>query len=260
MKCWPPNMPLKTIRRLQYRARWLWHVTGFHDAIRLALLENAEGFAQIFLKPANQQVVVRLGTSDIACLEQVFLAEEYRNHFVENPRVIVDAGANIGMATLYFAGRFPSARILAIEPEPSNFELLERNCGHLKNVTLIRAALWPLREGLMVEDQSVEKWKYRVTKRVGPESGAANVPSITIPEMLERFQIDDIDLLKLDIEGSEYDLFASGPEEWLDRVRTIAIELHDRFRPGCAQSFYSALVGRKFVQELRGENIFVKLR
>jgi FkbM family methyltransferase len=245
---------------MRLRAGRLWPVTRFGDAVKLALLESTKGSAQIYLKPVDRRVVVRLGTSDIACLEQVFVDEQYRNPFAEDPRVIVDAGANIGMATLYFAARFPAARIFAIEPEPSNFELLERNCRHLENVTLIQAALWPQPEGLMIADQSVEKWAYRVTNEAGRDPCAATVPSITIPKLLERFQIDDIDLLKLDIEGSEHDLFASRTEEWLDRVRTIAIELHDRFRPGCAQSFYSALAGRKFIQELRGENIFVKLR
>jgi FkbM family methyltransferase len=192
-------------------------------------------------------------------LEKVFISQEYEIPYAVAPRVIVDGGANIGMATLYFGVQFPSARIVAIEPEQSNFVLLERNCGYLKNVTLIKGALWPEAGQLAILDGSVDKWAFRVTNQVACDLPGAAIPAVTIPEILQRFNVPRIDILKLDIEGSECELFADRAEQWLDRIGMIIIELHDRFRPGCAQSFYSALNGRKFVQEIRGENIFVKL-
>src|SRR5688572_6336531 len=68
---------------------------------------------------------LRLKTSDLPTLQKVWRDEEYR--FDGDPKFIVDAGANIGIASIYFATKFPNARVIAIEPEPENFTLLEKN-------------------------------------------------------------------------------------------------------------------------------------
>ena len=58
------------------------------------------------------------------------------------PPVIIDAGANVGLSAVFYANRFPNARIIAIEPEPSNYEMLKRNVVPYSNVTPVQAALW----------------------------------------------------------------------------------------------------------------------
>jgi hypothetical protein len=103
------------------------------------------------------------------------------------------------------------------------------------------------------------KWSFVVTNKTAPVTDTACVPSITIGDILDQIGGQPIDLLKLDIEGSEFDLFSKNAGQWLDRVKVIAIEFHDRFRPGCAHAFYSALAPRSFVQEVCGENILIKL-
>jgi hypothetical protein len=84
------------------------------------------------------------------------------------------------------------------------------------------------------------------------------VPSVTIGDILRESGFDHIDILKLDIEGAEKELFREGWEEWLPKVRMIVIELHDRFVPGCSQSFYSAILKRPFRQEVNGENVLIR--
>jgi hypothetical protein len=96
-----------------------------------------------------------------------------------------------------------------------------------------------------------------VRSRAASNCNKAAIPAITITDALSYINEERIDLLKLDIEGSELELFTRHSEQWLNRVRMIAIELHDRFRPGCSEAFYSALHGRKFIQEISGENIFI---
>jgi FkbM family methyltransferase len=260
MKLGRPAYLVKRIHWFWYRTRVLRRIMPLRDALKVALREGKKVTANVLISGLNQKVMVRLDTSDIKCLEQVFLDEEYWNPFSERPRVIVDAGANIGMSTLYFASKFPAAKVIAIEPESSNFQILQANCGKLKNVTLIHAAVWPNDEPLAVQDTSVDKWAFIVKKSSGGTVGPGSVRSVTIPDILRRFGIEEVDLLKLDIEGAELDLFSSRADEWIDRIGTIAIELHDRFRPGCARALYSALGGREFVQEVRGENIFIRLR
>lgn len=260
MKLWPPSHLYRRMRWIRNRTNVLRAIMPLRDAVTIARSEGKAKLANVYLTPANRQIAIRLETSDVRCVEQVFLANEYQVPFPGTPRVIVDAGANIGMATLYFARKFPDAKVIAIEPEASNFALLQINCAGLENVTLIEGALWPTPGTLTIEDEHAEKWGISVVDASRAPGPAASVSAITIPEILKRFAIAEIDLLKLDIEGAERDLFLGSPQEWLGRVGMIAIELHDRYRPGCTQALYAALSGKEFAQEIRGENIFINLR
>ena len=86
------------------------------------------------LKATSTTFYLRPLSSDLDCLEQVFINEQYRLPFSFEPRIIVDAGANIGAASIYFAKKWPDAKILALEPEESNFGILRKNCARLPNV------------------------------------------------------------------------------------------------------------------------------
>src|SRR5688500_19248701 len=73
-------------------------------------------------------VLVRPNTSDVWTFEKIFISREYDLSFVDvDPRTIVDVGANVGYASVYFASKYPRARIIAVEPEATDFALLKRN-------------------------------------------------------------------------------------------------------------------------------------
>ena len=250
---------IRQIERLQERICVLWRVMSLRDAVHLTLTENRPGEIRIYLRPISQEVVIRRQTTDLQCLEKVFIAREYNSPFRLSPRVIVDAGANVGMATLFFAREYPQARIVAIEPASSNFDLLKRNCEGIPNVTLIRAAMWPENCELKIKNPTAEAWAFIVSDENCGSDSSPRTPAITVPDILHRLNVDHIDLLKIDIEGSELQLFSKNSEKWLSQVHFIVIELHDRIAPGCSRAFYSALVSRQFSQEIRGENIFVRV-
>lgn len=105
--------------------------------------------------------------------------------------------------------------------------------------------------------ETPRKYAYRV-EEARAANGAQKVPTITMEEILRRADNNFIDLLKIDIEGAERQVF-SGGAEWLQRVGLIIIELHDRFKPGCAKAFYDAIAHFDFVQSQKGENLFVWL-
>jgi hypothetical protein len=71
----------------------------------------------------------------------------------------------------------------------------------------------------------------------GDEQG---VRAMSMATLMAHCGLDHIDLLKLDIEGAEKDVFEAADLQWMDRVRTIAVELHDRMRPGCGHAFFTA--------------------
>ena len=81
--------------------------------------------------------------------------------------------------------------------------------------------------------------------------------TITIPQLLCCIGKRGIAILKLDIEGAEYDLFINGPE-WVASTRVIYAELHDRIQPGCQNAFTAATLGRKAVEI--GERIVLSTR
>jgi FkbM family methyltransferase len=242
----------------QRRVRLLASVMPLADAFRLALREKKPVGVQIYLSSTGREVTLRGATTDVSCFEKVFVSKEYSLPIDYSPQVIVDAGANTGMATLYFANRYPAARILAIEPESENFQLLQKNCAGLSNVMLMKAALWPVQRRLTISDNGAGEWAYSVTEQSATES-RNEVSAITMEDILRKLAVSRIDLLKLDIEGSERELFSTDAGAWLDRVEYIVVELHDRYRPGCAKALYSALATRNFIQEIRGENIFIRL-
>jgi hypothetical protein len=87
----------------------------------------------------------------------------------------------------------------------------------------------------------------------------ASVKSYSVDDLLKIAGSEQIDILKLDIEGAEKELF-SDSTDWIEHVSNIVIELHDRFRPGCAEAFYKKISQHKFNQRFVGENIFISLK
>jgi len=250
------SMPLLgSLRRTLSKIESLARGISWADAVRItATKPNGCAETNLSVRMLNRQVTIRPGTSDLRCLDKVFIDQEYWVPFETTPRLIVDAGANIGLATLYFASKFPGAEIIAIEPEPSNYDLLVRNCSGLTNVTPWRAAVWNTNTPLKIANPDAEKFAFSVT----PEPNATSaIEALTIPQILDKSGYSTIDILKLDIEGAERELFSNGCEEWLPRVRMIIMELHDRYTTACSRTVYSKLCQFPFRQEVRGENVFI---
>ena len=202
---------------------------------------------------------VRVPSSDVSTYKQVFVEKEYDFEVVKQPKVIVDAGANIGLASIYFAGIFPDARIIAIEPEESNFELLKKNVSPYRNITAINAAVWNENKRISLVDPGLGKWGFMTQER-GEErevlgSSCHDVEAITIEKLMKEFQIDHIDILKVDIEGAEREVFADS-SAWIGKVDVLIIELHEHLKSGCNRSFYRGTMG--FDNEWkRGENVYL---
>lgn len=249
---------LKQPDRLRIRARRLMHYIrrfGFASGLKslFLILASKKEFIQITIPQSKTPLTLRGGTSDIPTFEQIFVWDDYDLPVEVEPRFIIDGGANVGFASIYFANRYPDARIIAVEPDESNAEVLRRNTLLYPNVSVIQAGIWYKATPLKIENPQDEKWLLRVKEA---EAGDATVNAITIGEILERSGSDRIDILKLDIEGAEHELFSYNPD-WLDNVRLLIIETHDHLKPGCSAAVYSA-VSKFDVREFRrGENIFI---
>lgn len=205
---------------------------------------------RVRLQGMHRRFMVRLGSSDLRTLSSVFKRKQYSLPLRRKPEVIVDAGANIGLSAIYFARRFPSARIFAIEPAPANFKLLVRNVRAYPNITPIRAALWKADTSIRVSPDPANGRGYDAyhALRRGDAEGMT-VPARTLSSLMDEYGLSRIDLLKVDIEGSEREMFQN-PSAWIGHVETIVLEEHERRFPGCGSSFFRAVsefgyVGRR---------------
>ncbi len=195
-------------------------------------------------------LTLRARSSDIHVYEDTFLWDHYALPYPDTPTVIIDAGAHIGLAAIQFAQRFPQATIYALEPHPDNFALLKENVEAYHNIHPIHAALWPTEGSLQITNPEANTWSFQCRA-----SDEGDIPATSIPALMAKHQLSHIDLLKIDIEGAEKDLF-SQETRWLENVTSLVVELHDDLVPGCSRAFYQATPA--FPHEARNqENLLV---
>ncbi|MFL5774163.1 MAG: FkbM family methyltransferase [Flavisolibacter sp.] len=188
----------------------------------------------------SHKVFFRKDSSDAACFNQVFLGLDYDFEINSKPQFIIDCGANVGYTSLFFQKKYPGAHIIAVEPEPTNFEMLQMNTKLYSNIDCLNYGIWNKNVNLKVTEESklIGSWGLTVTET---EEEDNVIKSITISEVMKLFGKNEIDILKIDIEGSEFEVFTSNYEEWLPQTKVIMIELHDRLRKGCSKAFFNAL-------------------
>lgn len=209
----------------------------------------------------SRQLELRLGTSDLEVFREVFCMGEFDVEPPRTPRHIIDAGANAGFSTVFFALRYPDAHVLAVELESSNFQQLLRNVHGMPNVIPLHAALWKSGEMLRVVDAGMGKWAYSA----GPADGAATasgterVPGVTMEDLMARMEAPRVGILKLDIEGGEREVLRNSAR-WIDKVDCLIVELHDRLVEGCSTAFETAVRGLDFERNRRGEKIILRRR
>jgi FkbM family methyltransferase len=199
---------------------------------RLARSRNIK-FAFALGKPGSREclrwkrhvITYRSKTSDRAQIERLLLLGkrcEYNLPRNINPSHILDAGANIGLATLFFSEYFPEARIVCCEPSPDNLELLRLNTSHLPNVTILACALGKAPgSGSVVQKSSRNYAKAKVV-----ESCSGDVPIYDYGQLAKVSGVPFFDLIKIDIEGNEYGFLSSMSEEQLARCHWIVGEVH----------------------------------
>lgn len=202
---------------------------------------------------------LRIPSSDVPTYDQVFINEEYAFSVGTQPKVIVDAGANIGLASIFFANKYPEAKIIAIEPERSNFEFLRENVKPYPQIIPLQAALWNKTEEINLIDPGLGKWGFMTEGNLSSEglhgSTCHTVKAVTMDDIMKDYGLEKVDILKIDIEGAEKEVFAD-TSSWIGRVDAIIIELHERMKPGCNRTFYCGSNG--FDNEWQqGENVYL---
>jgi FkbM family methyltransferase len=236
----------------------------FRFIIRLGIINGTLIFFKVHLtkrisfriSKIKHKILLRKNTSDLPTFVQVFIDKEYEIELPLTPVNIIDGGANIGMASIYFKNKYPNAKIVAIEPDDDNFIFLNENTKNYDNIKVLRSALWNKKTDVSVSDKlNIGKWGMMVEESDAPQG----LISVTVDEIIQAENWSYVDLLKLDIEGAELALFSDNYESWLPKCRIIIIELHDKMVKNTAMNFFNALnrCNINYSMSISGENIVI---
>lgn len=155
---------------------------------------------------------------------------------------VIDAGANIGYTAVLFATWWPESTIISVEPDKENYELTLKNTMSYPNIKVMHAALWNKESILKIEAGQEDGF---VVREFGDEGGKVKQQNLTrgvsIQQLLKRYNKSKVDFLKLNIEGSEKEVFSENYDEWLPNTKTILVELHDGKNPGCSKAVFTAI-------------------
>ncbi|MFI3223545.1 MAG: FkbM family methyltransferase, partial [Methylococcaceae bacterium] len=198
---------------------------------------------------------------DIAHWEQGKKLIEYHNQQSKiRPSLIIDAGANIGASAVYFSINYPSSFVFSLEPDTTNWHLLEINTIGL-NVFNFNGAIADVDGELALVDPGQSDWGFMTTAIPAEnQQDIIKVKSISPLSILSHPATQNLNplILKIDIEGGEDYLF-KGDTHWLKNFPLIIIELHDWMLPfsGSSRNFIKAIAEHDFDFVHRGEKIFL---
>lgn len=236
---------LRGVREFQ---RFLFFL-GFRESFRfLGAYFTNQPEVSLKISGCGSPLVCRPRDSDRKVLRAIFGERELYLDSI-SPSNIVDLGANVGYASVYYALQYPEAKIVAVEMEPNNLLLLRKNGAPYRTIQIVESPIWNRPELLEVVHAS-EAWAFHV--RRATEDSCSSIRATTIPELMESYGMESIDILKVDIEGAETVLFADNYDLWIDRVRVICIETHGA---AALEVVRSALDGRPFDCHRCGEKL-----
>jgi FkbM family methyltransferase len=226
------------------------------------LKKEDEAYFTSFYPTLDITIRVRKRTSsDLRIFELIFYYQEYKEVIAifkkyfnkDNALNIIDAGSNIGLASVYFSKYFQNSNLIAIEPDTANFNNLVFNLDNngLQNSYKIKGGLWSSNTNLKIISDFRDKqdWSFRVEET----TEESDVKAYSVQYLMKQYNFDTIDIFKIDIEGSEKEIFTNPKSDisFLSMTKCIVIEIHDEF--DCRQAIYDVLTSYNFEFHQYGE-------
>ena len=179
--------------------------------------------------------------TDLKAFWQIFLRRVYPVHPTD--RVILDLGANIGLFTLFAARSAPQARVFSVEPFPATFGRLVANVSQHNldgRVKCLNFAATGADGTRVMPDASVPSQRRALASSANEGSGTG-VRGKALTTLLHENDLPYVDLLKIDVEGSEYEVLLFTSRETLRRIHRIAMEYHGDCAPYSKQQLFDHL-------------------
>lgn len=193
--------------------------------------------------------------TDFSLLHDLLIDEEYQAcSTLENVNTIVDLGSNVGVSVLYFNLLFPNSTIFAYEPSPQCYRRLEQNTRHLHRATLSNKAAGGSDGQTVFYENRTRSASSSLLNR-GNGAKPIDVKVLSFESIFTENNLETIDLLKFDIEGTEYEMFKNARH--LDRVTTYIGELHSELIDCDIATFCDLFKGFRTSCKILGPNRYL---
>ncbi len=208
-----------------------------------------------WFKSAKKKIsfFLRNNGTDPGIFGQVFIDKQYDYPISFEPETILDLGANTGLSALYFADRFKKAKIVALEIDKENFKIALQNTKNCSRIKMLQKGIWNENTFLEIIDSNANKDSFMAKE--SQVNSSTSIEAINIETILKQEGWATIDILKIDIEGSEKELFSSNYEKWLPVTKVIFVEVHDEMKKGCSKAVFSAISKYNFNFTMKHENL-----
>ena len=200
--------------------------------IPLFLCRSRTSIKKLKLRRPTLEVMVR-SAMDVWSVKETFVDQFYTRYGapVEEGWTVVDIGAGIGDYSLYAAHGNRSGVIYAYEPFHESYALLKCNLAlnGIENVHTRQQAVWGSAGEVQLDLSSGEPLQISSSERVGRNrvAGKTCVEAVILLDLLREERIEKIDLLKLDCEGAEYEIFFKAPADVFGKIERVIMEFHD---------------------------------
>jgi FkbM family methyltransferase len=267
-------MPPSRLRQLLKFLR----VFGVSGGLRLwwSLIRQANAKGTLELPVPGLRAPLRVRPRDLPIFWQIWVMRE--NDFSTLPQarqvqatyeamlaqgrtpVIVDCGAHIGLSAVWFATRFPAAKVYSVEPSDANFSMLQANTRPYANVEPINGGVWSQSCHLEISNPNSGSASFQLREVFDAEATGRTdlLRAFTIDEIAHRDPNGSLLLTKIDIEGAEAEVFRS-PAPWMSEVPVIVTEIHDWLLPGqgTSRNLFRRIGEQGFDVVLQGENLLL---
>jgi FkbM family methyltransferase len=167
-------------------------------------------------------------------MNDVYDIDELVKKLPANP-LIIDIGANVGYFGVQLLSKIPNANILAYEPMPVNVkfyqEMIQQNESLKKSVSLFQMAVTGKKQDYVELFSDAEDQEQVVASVITgfnkQNTNCFKVPCISMTDIILNNGLSNIDLLKMDCEGSEFDIMYETDPILIKRINTMVIEVHD---------------------------------
>jgi FkbM family methyltransferase len=211
---------------------------------------GAPRFLSVQPRFLKHPVRLRARTSDPFIFQQIMIEDEYLPLKGLRVETILDLGANIGLASAWFLSCFPQSAVFAVEADADNFALCCENMTlYGSRVRVLHGAAWSRRAQVKLRRKSSAADNSVQEAGIGDPS-EIQLEAWDLASLIEMSGFDHVDLLKIDIEGAEAEIFSAGVSTWLPYVHNLCIELHG---DACRDIFFRAMAGYQFEHTRSGE-------
>lgn len=202
---------------------------GNYNLIEKALTKKSPGLIKL-LTNDGLKINIRQNVFDARIVREVFIKKQYILNFIlpENP-VIIDIGGYIGDFSLYASKYLRAKRVIVCEPVLENFELLNLNISDNNFNNIIKPIKKAVgkNDNLKIYIHKLGDNEIHASSHLNKEDAEERLAdNITLNELIQENQIENVDLLKIDCEGNEYEILLSTDSKLFNKIDNIVFEYH----------------------------------